>query len=316
MKAVVLDEERRLELRDVPDPEPGQDQVVIDVRAAGVNFMDVLIREGRYPQAPPLPYVPVRALLELSKCHLASGRLDEAEARLAAARTLMAEDFGGSGVGTWMGTVEVMVALSAGQHERAETAARGVTDAFWGPVALARVALAQGDTAGATALLGRARPRSPRQHVIHGLLFSRVAPRASESVEAVRRAASRAASHGMVQTVAMESLWDGDLPERLERVADSVPAPWLDRVRHGCSPRSIGTGTLPVGAQSLTTRERDVLRMLPSRLTVSEIADELHLSTNTVKFHLKVIYRKLGCSSRAEAAAVARGMTRIAPNRP
>ncbi len=58
MKAVVLDEERRLELRDVPDPEPGQDQVVIDVRAAGVNFMDVLIREGRYPQAPPLPYVP------------------------------------------------------------------------------------------------------------------------------------------------------------------------------------------------------------------------------------------------------------------
>ncbi len=58
MRAVVLDEERRLELRDVPDPEPGQDQVVIDVRAAGVNFMDVLIREGRYPQAPPLPYVP------------------------------------------------------------------------------------------------------------------------------------------------------------------------------------------------------------------------------------------------------------------
>jgi NADPH:quinone reductase len=58
MKAVVLDEERRLQLRDVPEPEPGEGQVVVDVRAAGVNYADVLIREGRYPQPPPLPYVP------------------------------------------------------------------------------------------------------------------------------------------------------------------------------------------------------------------------------------------------------------------
>jgi NADPH2:quinone reductase len=58
MKAVVLDEGRSLGLRDVPEPEAADGQVVIDVRAAGVNFMDVLIREGRYPQAPPLPFVP------------------------------------------------------------------------------------------------------------------------------------------------------------------------------------------------------------------------------------------------------------------
>jgi NADPH:quinone reductase len=58
VKAVVLDEERRLELREVPDPEAAEGQVVVDVRAAGVNFADVLIREGRYPQAPSLPYVP------------------------------------------------------------------------------------------------------------------------------------------------------------------------------------------------------------------------------------------------------------------
>ena len=58
MKAVVLDEERRLELRDVPDPEPSEGQTLVHVRAAGVNYADVLIREGRYPQAPPLPFVP------------------------------------------------------------------------------------------------------------------------------------------------------------------------------------------------------------------------------------------------------------------
>ena len=62
---------------------------------------------------------------------------------------------------------------------------------------------------------------------------------------------------------------------------------------------------------SLTARERDVLRLLAGRLTVREIASELYVSPNTLKFHLKTIYRKLGVGSRAEAADVARRMTRI-----
>jgi NADPH2:quinone reductase len=58
VKAVVLDEELRLALGDVPDPAPDDGQVLVDVRAAGVNYADVLIREGRYPQPPALPFVP------------------------------------------------------------------------------------------------------------------------------------------------------------------------------------------------------------------------------------------------------------------
>ena len=51
-----------------------------------------------------------------------------------------------------------------------------------------------------------------------------------------------------------------------------------------------------------------MVRFLPSRLTVREIADELYISQNTLKFHLKVIYRKLGVSSRAQASEMARQM--------
>lgn len=58
MKALVLDEGRRLERRDVPEPVAAPGQTLVEVRAAGVNYADVLIREGRYPQPPPLPYVP------------------------------------------------------------------------------------------------------------------------------------------------------------------------------------------------------------------------------------------------------------------
>jgi NADPH2:quinone reductase len=55
MKAVVLREVGGdLALEEVREPEGGS---VVDVRAAGINFADILIRRGRYPQMPELPYV-------------------------------------------------------------------------------------------------------------------------------------------------------------------------------------------------------------------------------------------------------------------
>jgi NADPH:quinone reductase len=44
------------ELVDLPDP-VGNGKVVVKVRAAGINFADVLVRRGRYPQMPELPAV-------------------------------------------------------------------------------------------------------------------------------------------------------------------------------------------------------------------------------------------------------------------
>ena len=61
MKAIVIEETggpERLELRDVPDPDMSEGQSLIHVRAAGVNFLDVLVRQGNYPQAPELPTIP------------------------------------------------------------------------------------------------------------------------------------------------------------------------------------------------------------------------------------------------------------------
>ena len=60
MKAVLLLEPggpERLEYADVPEPEPRDGEVVVRVRAAGINFADVLVRQGRYPQPPELPTV-------------------------------------------------------------------------------------------------------------------------------------------------------------------------------------------------------------------------------------------------------------------
>ncbi|WP_395066361.1 NADPH:quinone oxidoreductase family protein [Paraburkholderia silvatlantica] len=47
-----------LTLEDAPDLVPGPGQVVIDVKAAAVNFPDVLIIENKYQMKPPLPFTP------------------------------------------------------------------------------------------------------------------------------------------------------------------------------------------------------------------------------------------------------------------
>jgi LuxR family maltose regulon positive regulatory protein len=63
--------------------------------------------------------------------------------------------------------------------------------------------------------------------------------------------------------------------------------------------------------EQLSSREVTVLRYLPSRLTSHEIAAQLFVSMNTLKTHLKTIYRKLGASSRWEAVDIARAANLI-----
>lgn len=61
MKAQVLREETGpggLELVDVDDPVPGPGQYLIDIKACGVCFPDVLMSRGLYQMRPPLPFTP------------------------------------------------------------------------------------------------------------------------------------------------------------------------------------------------------------------------------------------------------------------
>ena len=47
-----------MKIEDVPDPKAGPGEVVVRVRAAGINPVDAYILSGTYPRKPPLPYTP------------------------------------------------------------------------------------------------------------------------------------------------------------------------------------------------------------------------------------------------------------------
>ncbi len=61
MRAVVVDrwmEPAELVVRELPDPVVGPGQIGVDVKAAGCNFFDILIVQGKYQVKPPFPFVP------------------------------------------------------------------------------------------------------------------------------------------------------------------------------------------------------------------------------------------------------------------
>lgn len=79
------------------------------------------------------------------------------------------------------------------------------------------------------------------------------------------------------------------------------------RLEHLAQRFAIGEGGPELSAL-LTEQERRVLAQLPGALSRREIARELHVSMNTVKTHIRMIYRKLGTCSRQETVRRARAL--------
>lgn len=94
-----------------------------------------------------------------------------------------------------------------------------------------------------------------------------------------------------------------DVAERAARVVRPRPAGGL-RTADGRTPTP--EAAVPRVLGTLSARELDVLVHLAQMMTTEEIAAELYLSVNTVKTHLKSVYRKLAVTRRTAAVRRAR----------
>jgi LuxR family maltose regulon positive regulatory protein len=135
-------------------------------------------------------------------------------------------------------------------------------------------------------------------------LFRKESAEAQEQVTAAMRIASYT---GHVQTflddaVHLGALYPNAVALSGHRLPLTVAGPGVD----------VGTSAPPHLAEPLTERELEVLSLLPSHYTYQGIADELMMSHNTVKSHLRAIYRKLDADRRSEAVDAARGLGLIA----
>jgi LuxR family maltose regulon positive regulatory protein len=78
---------------------------------------------------------------------------------------------------------------------------------------------------------------------------------------------------------------------------------WIEQVR---AQADAAAGSTVTSGWSLTTAELRVLQFLPGHLSFPQIAERLYVSANTVKTHVRAVYRKLDASSRGQAVERAR----------
>src|SRR5215470_7680410 len=251
-------------------------------------------------------------------------RLALADADAAAARSVllrlryrrMNADGGAAGAGTldeFLAPLEVDIALRDGDYSRARLvlaqAAQNREPGSALLLAQARLLFAQGDSQGAVAALEPCLADSAARMTLHdkvcGLVMGAVAARrlgdAEQATERLTFALALAEPHDMYRP-----FLDGGASARsaltvLIRPA-SQGAAFAARILQRFEVTPGSSGGQPVSlAVPLTSSELAVLRFLPSHMTNQEIAEALFLSINTVKTHLRSVYRKLGVTTRRQA---------------
>jgi LuxR family maltose regulon positive regulatory protein len=262
--------------------------------------------------AEPLTHAQVLARLELTEGWLVQGDIEQAAAAFRRAEELVLTEYSGPDGRTLLARTGAAVAVAQGDLDAGRTWVARIGDPFWRGVSAARIHLADGDGARARAALETSAPRCPRHEVICEVLLARAMEGHEDAVKHALTAVEVASSHGMLQSVLAGG---SDVVQLLELASWRVPSGWLDRLRRAAAADTSRRAETLASVELLTEREREVLRLLPSRLTLREIAAELYISINTLKFHLKLIYRKLGVTSRAEAAAVVQRMSSVRPLR-
>ncbi len=167
-------------------------------------------------------------------------------------------------------------------------------------------------------------PWGSMTHIVHGTLLGRRGDLRA-AAEAIERGLALGERLRAWQLIAYGSLALAEVRQRqhepaaarrlLGRVRDilaALPDPGdgqrrLDRTEKALRLRSTRDRDAAAAPfWELSQRELEVLRLLPSRLSQREIAAELYVSFNTIRTHTRVIFSKLGVSSRTEAVARAR----------
>jgi LuxR family maltose regulon positive regulatory protein len=211
---------------------------------------------------------------------------------------------------------EPRVLMAAGEVEQARATLAGALEVAPDSVALlvrqASFELRDGEPELARASLARARAEQrhkPYPHpavLLEAWLLQALADRAAGDPHAAFEALDRALALAEREPFRDAFLLNGpavrELLELQAQEGTAHPA-LLEVLLDGVGE---GPASGAVLAEPLTEREQRILRYLPTMLTNAEIGAEVFVSLNTVKTHLRSIYRKLGANGRADAVERAR----------
>jgi len=168
----------------------------------------------------------------------------------------------------------------------------------------ARLHVAQQEWRKAAEILEETEPLAIRERVEWGVLRSLAVQAAdlSRAHRYLRTALALASPHRYLATIIEQGSGITAMLRSLSAGPDLKPYVGELSVRAEAAAASSSKGRVGLlRGGLLSDRELTVLRLLASRLTTTEIAGALFVSPNTLKSHMKSIYRKLDVNSRADA---------------
>ncbi len=265
---------------------------------------------------------PLRVVLAMLRASVlaAKGRPDTALAVLGAGVEQLGDWPLPAAIAEHIPALEAVLRAELGHRDQAQRLL-GAGQSLPAAVGLAQLRLGAGEPAGALAELASwaqalDRERSPA--AVQGWML--------------RALAHDALAQHELAAVALEEALERIEPAGLRRLPlafGRTAAPLLRRqLRHGTSHGALAGELLAtlegtngherreratLVLEPLSPREAAVLRYLPTMMSNQEIAAELFVSVNTVKTHLKAIYRKLDVPDRREAVRRARTLELLAP---
>lgn len=149
-------------------------------------------------------------------------------------------------------------------------------------------------------LLSRFGSETPRKALMRELLLAQsVSSYPQEALKHLSVAVSIASKNGNRAIFTEQS---SELQNLLLTLAEREPTIYMEKLAARIRAAQQGSMRSQMGlAEPLTKREVEILRRLSSGLPITQIASTLHISHNTIKTHLKSVYRKLNVESRVDA---------------
>jgi DNA-binding NarL/FixJ family response regulator len=125
----------------------------------------------------------------------------------------------------------------------------------------------------------------------------------------VRKAVDVGSRHGYFKIFLIQR---SDVIQQYITLAAESPTAFNERLARAAGERlnemMVGQGST---TESLTRREADILRHLATGLPLKEIAGNLNISKNTIKTHLRNLYRKLGAEDRTDAVEKGKRLLKV-----
>ncbi len=193
----------------------------------------------------------------------------------------------------------VRALIASGRLEEAQATAGAMRVGPLRCLALANVAVAWRRTADVVELLRDRAEWCPADQVEALVVLALAAP-SGEGSRHIRDALRLAGPLGLAGPFTGRGA-------QLDGLVAAAPSELLSPL--GLSPDSAGarrSERAPELIEPLTSRERELLAMLPTHLSNAAMGERMYVSVNTVKTHLKAVYRKLNTTSRDEAVVTAR----------